>query len=40
MVIDARVKPHMAPPLVEDAAMTKRVDSLFARGGPLHGTGG
>ncbi len=37
LVIDARWKPHMAPPLVEDPAVTKRVDELCARGGPLHG---
>jgi 4-hydroxy-3-polyprenylbenzoate decarboxylase len=40
VVIDARLKPHMPPPLDEDAAVTKRVDALFARGGPLHGIGG
>jgi len=37
VVIDARLKPHMPPPLEEDAAVTRRVDALFARGGPLHG---
>ena len=37
LVIDARTKPHHAPPLVEDPAVTKRVDALCARGGPLHG---
>jgi 4-hydroxy-3-polyprenylbenzoate decarboxylase len=37
LVIDARLKPHMAPPLEEDPAVTKRVDDLAARGGPLHG---
>jgi 4-hydroxy-3-polyprenylbenzoate decarboxylase len=37
LVIDARVKPHHAPPLVEDPAVTRRVDALAARGGPLHG---
>ena len=37
LVIDARLKPHMAPPLVEDLAVTARVDALAARGGPLHG---
>jgi len=35
LVIDARRKPHHAPPLIEDAAVTRRVDALFARGGPL-----
>ena len=37
LVIDARIKPHHAPPLVEDAAITQRVDRLAAAGGPLHG---
>jgi len=37
VIIDARLKPHMPPPLVEDSAITRRVDALFARGGPLHG---
>jgi 4-hydroxy-3-polyprenylbenzoate decarboxylase len=37
LVLDARHKPHMAPPLVEDPAVTRRVDELAARGGPLHG---
>ncbi len=39
LVIDARLKPHMAPPLVEDPAVTRRVDELCARGGPLAGLG-
>lgn len=37
LVIDARVKPHHAPPLVEDPQVTERVNKLAARGGPLHG---
>ncbi len=37
LVIDARAKPHHAPPLVEDPDVTRRVDRLGARGGPLHG---
>ena len=37
LVIDARVKPHHAPPLVEDPAVSRRVDALAAPGGPLHG---
>ena len=37
LVIDARSKPHHAPPVVEDPETTKRVDALAARGGPLHG---
>jgi len=37
LVIDARSKPHHAPPLVEDPQVTQRVDRLFASGGPLSG---
>ncbi len=37
LVIDARRKPHHAPPLIEDAEVTRRVDALAAPGGPLHG---
>ena len=37
LILDARVKPHHAPPLIEDPAVTKRVDRLAERGGPLHG---
>jgi 4-hydroxy-3-polyprenylbenzoate decarboxylase len=35
LVIDARVKLHHAPPLIEDPEITKRVDALATRGGPL-----
>jgi len=37
LVIDARLKPHHAPPLVEDPDISRRVDALAAPGGPLHG---
>jgi 4-hydroxy-3-polyprenylbenzoate decarboxylase len=37
LLIDARVKPHHAPPLIEDPAVERRVDQLAAPGGPLHG---
>ncbi|HEY2760582.1 MAG TPA: UbiD family decarboxylase [Pirellulales bacterium] len=37
LVIDARLKPHHAPPLVEDDSVNRRVDRLFAAGGPLAG---
>ncbi len=37
LVIDARIKPHHAPPLVDDPAIERRVDLLAAPGGPLHG---
>jgi 4-hydroxy-3-polyprenylbenzoate decarboxylase len=36
LLIDARVKPHHAPPCLEDPAITRRVDALAAPGGPLH----
>ncbi|MBL8976243.1 MAG: UbiD family decarboxylase, partial [Myxococcales bacterium] len=37
LVIDARIKGHHAPPLVEDPAVSRRIDALAAAGGPLHG---
>jgi 4-hydroxy-3-polyprenylbenzoate decarboxylase len=37
LIVDARIKPHHAPPLVEDPDVTRRVDALAAPGGPLHG---
>jgi 4-hydroxy-3-polyprenylbenzoate decarboxylase len=37
LVIDARIKPHHAPPLVDDPKIERRVDQLAAPGGPLHG---
>ncbi|NOY40245.1 MAG: UbiD family decarboxylase [Planctomycetes bacterium] len=37
IVIDARIKPHHAPLLEEDPEITRRVEALAARGGPLHG---
>jgi 4-hydroxy-3-polyprenylbenzoate decarboxylase len=35
LVLDARRKPQHAPPLVEDPAVTRRIDALAARGGAL-----
>ena len=35
VVIDARIKPHHAPPLIEDPAITAKVDAMAAAGGPL-----
>jgi len=40
LVIDARVKAHMAPPLKPDPLVSARVDQLFSRNGPLHGIDG
>ncbi len=37
LVLDARIKPHHAPLLEENPEVSKRVDALAARGGPLHG---
>ena len=37
LVIDARLKPHHAPPVEEDPSVTARVDELCKRGGPLAG---
>jgi 4-hydroxy-3-polyprenylbenzoate decarboxylase len=37
LVIDARIKPHHAPPLVDDPEIERKVDELAAPGGPLHG---
>jgi 4-hydroxy-3-polyprenylbenzoate decarboxylase len=37
LIIDARIKPHHAPPLIKDAATEKRVDELAKKGGPLYG---
>ena len=37
LVIDARLKPHHAPSLEEDAGVAKRVDSLAISGKSLHG---
>ncbi|TND02574.1 MAG: 3-octaprenyl-4-hydroxybenzoate carboxy-lyase UbiD, partial [Bacteroidetes bacterium] len=39
LIIDARSKPHHAPPLEQDPAVEKRIDRLFAAGGSLHGIG-
>jgi len=37
LIIDARQKPHHAPPLIEVPEIEQRVDQLGAKGGPLHG---
>lgn len=37
VVIDARRKPHHAPPLVEDPDVVRRIESLATKGGPLSG---
>lgn len=35
LVIDARIKPHHAPPLIEDPEVSRKIDALAARGGAL-----
>ena len=37
LIIDARAKPHHAPPLIDDPATTKIVNALAVPGQPLHG---
>ena len=37
LIIDARIKPHHAPPLINDPAVEKRVDKMGEKGGPLYG---
>lgn len=39
LVIDARIKPHHAPPVEKDPTVEKKVDRLFAKGGSLYGVG-
>lgn len=36
MVIDARIKPHHAPPVVKDPIVEQKIDRLFSKGGSLH----
>jgi 4-hydroxy-3-polyprenylbenzoate decarboxylase len=37
LIIDCRIKPHHAPPLIEDKATTEKVNNLATPGNPLHG---
>lgn len=37
LIIDARIKPHHAPPLIAESAVTEKVDRHFSKGGALHG---
>jgi 4-hydroxy-3-polyprenylbenzoate decarboxylase len=39
LIIDARLKAHHAPPLIEDPAVTAKVDQRFAKGGVLEAYG-
>lgn len=36
LIIDARIKPHHAPPLIDDPEVMRKVDALATPGGPLH----
>ena len=37
LIIDARIKPHHAPPVLKDPEVEKRIDRLFEKGGSLYG---
>jgi 4-hydroxy-3-polyprenylbenzoate decarboxylase len=39
LVMDARIKPHHAPPLLKDPSVEKSIDKLFEKGGSLYGIG-
>ena len=39
LIMDARIKPHHAPPLIKVPEVEHRVDRLFAKGGSLYGLG-
>lgn len=36
LIIDARIKPHHAPPVEKDPATEKKIDRLFSKGGSLY----
>lgn len=36
LIIDARIKPHNAPPVEKDPSIEKKVDRLFSKGGSLY----
>ena len=37
LIIDARIKPHHAPPVVKDPEIEKKIERLFEKGGSLYG---
>jgi 4-hydroxy-3-polyprenylbenzoate decarboxylase len=37
VIIDARVKPHQAPPLIPDPEVQKNIERVFVQGGSLGG---
>jgi 4-hydroxy-3-polyprenylbenzoate decarboxylase len=36
LIIDARIKPHHAPPLEKDSDVEKRINRIFEKGGSLY----
>ena len=36
LIFDARIKPHHAPPVITDAAVDKRIERIFNKGGSLY----
>ena len=39
LIMDARIKPHHAPPLIKVPEVEHRIDRLFTKGGSLYGKG-
>lgn len=37
LILDARIKPHHAPPVVMDSATEKSISRFFDKGGSLYG---
>jgi 4-hydroxy-3-polyprenylbenzoate decarboxylase len=37
LIIDARIKPHHAPPVVKDPETEKSIERFFKKGASLHG---
>jgi 4-hydroxy-3-polyprenylbenzoate decarboxylase len=37
VIIDARTKPHHAPPLIPDPEVEKKIERFFVKGASLHG---
>lgn len=37
LIIDARIKPHHAPPLIKDEAVERKIDRFFEKGASLYG---
>jgi 4-hydroxy-3-polyprenylbenzoate decarboxylase len=37
LIVDARIKPHHAPPLMMNDGVNRKIDRLFAKGGSLAG---